>query len=146
MNGRAPLVPEPADAQLAASALPGVDAALGARGPVALRFDEQASDIVLPRSAVAALAQVLGSFARGEGVSILPAHRELTTQQAADALNVSRPFLIGLLNEGRIQYRKVGNRRRVDAASLAQYLEQDDAQRQSVADALAGEAHSLGMS
>jgi excisionase family DNA binding protein len=67
---------------------------------------------------LAALAQVLDSFAHGEGATVLPAQAELTTRQAADALRVSRPFLIGLLGAGHIEYRTVGAHRRVKAASL----------------------------
>ena len=146
MSETAPLVPEPADTRLAASALRGVDAALDAQGPVPVRLGEQPTEVVVPRPAVAALAQVLDSFARGDSVTILPTRRELTTQEAADALNVSRPFLIDLLDAGQIAYRRVGNRRRVDAASLIRYREKDDAKRRSAADALTAEAHALGMS
>ena len=146
MTETAPLVPEPADTRLAASALRGVNAALDAQGPVSVRLGGQSTEIVVPRSAVAALAQVLDSFARGESVTVLPTRRELTTQQAADALNVSRPFLIDPLDAGQIAYRRAGNRRRVDAASLIQYREKDDARRRSAADALTSEARALGLS
>ncbi len=54
------------------------------------------------------LAQILGYLAKGQGVQIMPDRAELTTQQAADFLNVSRPYLIGLLDEQRISYRLVG--------------------------------------
>ena len=141
----ATLVPEPADAELALSALRSLDAALVADGPVRLRLVGQGSDVVVPRSALAALAQVLDSFSHGEAVTVVPAHAELTTQQAADALNVSRPFLIGLLEAGHIEYRTVGTHRRIKAASLIRYLRQDDARRQAAADALTAEAHTLGL-
>lgn len=89
---------------------------------------------------------MLDSFAHGESVTLVPAHAELTTQQAADALNVSRPFLIGLLDAGQISYRMVGTHRRVNAASLVRYLQQDDVRRTTAADELAAEAHALGLS
>lgn len=145
MSDIATLVPEPADAELAASALRGLDAALGVDGPVRLRLGGQGGDVEVPRSALAALAQVLDSFAHGEGVTVVPAHAELTSQQAADALNVSRPFLIGLLDAGQIEYRTVGSHRRVKTTSLIRYLREDDARRQAAADALAAEAHALGL-
>ena len=145
MSDIATLVPEPADTELAASALRGLDAALGADGPVRLRVGGQGSDVEVPRSALAALAHVLDSFAHGEGVTVVPSHAELTTQQAADALNVSRPFLIGLLDAGQIEYRTVGSHRRVKAASLIRYLREDDARRTTAADALAAEAHAFGL-
>lgn len=145
MSEIATLVPEPADAELAASALRGLGAVLGTDGPVRLRVGGQGGEVEVPRSALAALAQVLESFAHGEGVTVLPAHAELTTQQAADALNVSRPFLIGLLEAGQIQYRTVGRHRRVKAASLIRYMREDDARHTAAADALAAEAHALGL-
>lgn len=97
-------------------------------------------EVEVPRSVLTALARVLDSFAHGEGVTLVPTHAELTTQQAADALNVSRPFLIRLLDAGQIAYRTVGTHRRIKAASLVRYLREDDARRVAVADELAAEA------
>jgi excisionase family DNA binding protein len=139
-----PLVPEPADAELARSALRALDGVAAADGPVHLRVEEGA-DIVVPRSALSALAQVLAAFAHGEGVAVLPAQAELTTQQAADALNVSRPFLIGLLDEGKIAFRKVGTHRRVKASSLVEYMRADDAERLVAVDELSAETYDLGL-
>ncbi|MFD0855506.1 hypothetical protein ACFQ07_24905 [Actinomadura adrarensis] len=64
--------------------------------------------LVLPRQAVSLLAYVLSQAAAGRGVLVMPSHAELTTQQAADLLNVSRPYLIGLLESGAIPFRLVG--------------------------------------
>jgi len=144
MSDIATLVPEPADTELAISALRGLDAALGVEGPVRLRLAGQVGDVDVPRSALAALTQVLDSFAHGVSVTVLPTQAELTTQQAADALHVSRPFLIGLLNAGQIEYRTVGTHRRVKAASLIRYLREDNERRQSAADALTAETRELG--
>lgn len=144
MSDIATLVPEPADAELATSALRGLDAALGSEGPVRVRLGGQADEVEMPRSALAALARVLDSFAHGEGVTVVPSQAELTTQQAADALHVSRPFLIRLLDAGQIDYRTVGTHRRVRAASLIRYLREDDARRQAAADELSAETRELG--
>ncbi|MGP5709715.1 helix-turn-helix domain-containing protein [Brachybacterium alimentarium] len=146
MSDIATLVPEPTDAELAASALRGLDAALDADTPVRLSLGGSGGEVEVPRSVLAALARVLDSFAHGEGVTLVPAHAELTTQQAADALSVSRPFLIGLLDAGQIAYRTVGTHRRVKAASLIGYMREDDARRAAAADELAAEAHALGLS
>ncbi|WP_235001957.1 helix-turn-helix domain-containing protein [Actinacidiphila paucisporea] len=72
---------------------------------------------------------MLAHLGAGRGVSVVPADAELTTQQAADILNVSRPFLVGLLNAGEIEYRNVGTHRRIKASSPIEYKQQDDRRR-----------------
>lgn len=146
MSSIATLVPEPTDAELAASALRGLDAARDANIPVRLSLGGADGEVEVPGLVLSALARVLDSFAHGEGVTLVPSHAELTTQQAADALNVSRPFLIGLLDAGQITYRTVGTHRRVMAASLVRYLREDEARRTMAADELAPDAHALGLS
>ncbi|WP_228709098.1 helix-turn-helix domain-containing protein [Amycolatopsis keratiniphila] len=91
------------------------------------------------------MARVLALVAAGESVAIVPSHAELTTQQAADLLNVSRPFLIGLLEAGRIEYRTVGKHRRVKASSLHDYLREDDHRRREAADELSALNQEMGL-
>jgi excisionase family DNA binding protein len=98
--------------------------------------DGEPEPLTLPREVVELLAGMLGHLGAGRGVSIVPADAELTTQQAADMLNVSRPFLIGLLDAGEIEYRTVGTHRRIKASSLFEYKQQDDTRRQTAADEL----------
>ncbi|MET8335461.1 helix-turn-helix domain-containing protein [Streptosporangium canum] len=105
--------------------------------------DEDA--LILPREAVSLLAYILTQAAEGRGVSVIPSHAELTTQQAADMLNVSRPYLIGLLESGTIPYRMVGKHRRVTAEDLMEYKRRDDLKRRTTADDLAALGQELGL-
>lgn len=98
----------------------------------------------LPRKALELLGSILANLAAGRPVQIIPGHAELTTQQAAEILNVSRPFLIGLLTAGEINYRMVGTHRRVTAESLLQYMREDDARRRSSADELTRLSEEMG--
>ncbi len=93
--------------------------------------DEDA--LVVPRQAAVMLAQVLALVASGQGVQIMPDRAMLTTQQAADALNVSRPYLIGLLERSEIPYEKVGTHRRIAFADLLEYKRKDDQRRRAAA-------------
>lgn len=93
--------------------------------------------LVIPRATVVMFAQILDLLAQGHGVQIIPKEVELSTQQTADALNVSRPYLIGLLESGRIPFRKVGRHRRIRFDDLMDYKRQDDLSRRVAADKLA---------
>ncbi|MEV7012519.1 helix-turn-helix domain-containing protein [Streptosporangium sp. NPDC051022] len=101
--------------------------------------------LVLPREAVSLLAFILAQAAEGRGVTVIPSHAELTTQQAADMLNVSRPHLIKLLEEGEIPFRLVGKHRRVTYEDLQEYKRRDDAKRRTAADQLAALGQELGI-
>jgi excisionase family DNA binding protein len=99
--------------------------------------------VTVPVEAFELLMDVLAHLANGHGVTVMPVKAELTTQQAADLLNVSRPFLIKLLDSGDLPYRKVGTHRRVRLKDVVTFKQLDDARGKEAADALAAEAQEL---
>jgi excisionase family DNA binding protein len=115
--------------------------------PLTLRVRDAGHEetIELPAGAVRLLVEILEDMASGRAVTIVPQNAELTTQQAADFLNVSRPFLIQLLEEKKIPFRMVGTHRRVRFEDVLGYKEGIDAERRKVLDELAAEAQDLGM-
>lgn len=103
------------------------------------------TSVTVPVEAFDLLVEVLTHLANGHGVTVLPVRAELTTQQAADMLNVSRPFVIKLLDSGALPYRKIGSHRRIRLQDLLTYKSLDDARRKAAVDALAAEAQALGL-
>ena len=112
---------------------------------VQLRADDNNATLKVPGEALRLLVDVLAQIAYGNAVTVAPVHAELTTQQAADLLNVSRPYFVKLLEDEKIPYRRVGNRRRVLLADLLTYKRLDDVDRHAVASKLTAEAQRLGL-
>ena len=102
-------------------------------------------DLVLPRQALALLRDLLSEMAQGNAVTIVPTHAELTTQEAANILNVSRPYLVKLLDDGEIAHHKVNKHRRVRFDDLMNYKRQQDLHSVKALDELAQQAQELGM-
>lgn len=114
--------------------------------PLEIRVEGDDSEVlVVPRPGAIMLAQVMGLLANGQGVALVPSEAQLTTQQAADMLNVSRPFLIGLLESGKIDYTKVGRHRRVAFATLMEYKRHADQRSRAAADELGALGQELGL-
>ena len=114
-------------------------------GPVRIQGELAGDDtLVVPRQAAVMLAQILGFLANGQGVTVTPSNAMLTTQQAADFLNVSRPYLIKLLEAGDIPFEKVGTHRRVAFGELMDYKGRDDQERRRAADELTQLGQELG--
>jgi excisionase family DNA binding protein len=110
-----------------------------------VRDDEHEEPVELPAGAVAVLLNVLEAIAAGRGLAIIPENVELTTAEAAAILNVSRPFLIKLLEAGEIPHRKVGKHRRVLMEEILAFKARDDRSREAVLDQLSDDAQEQDM-
>ena len=100
--------------------------------------------VELPGQALDLLVQLLGQLAEGNAVTIVPVHAELSMQQAADLLNVSRPFVIKLIEQGLLPHTMVGTHRRVRAADVVSYQRERSTRTKSAVDELAELGQELG--
>jgi len=104
--------------------------------PFTVRKDDGKTEVDLPPALGQLVLDLLTHVARGEMVTFVPYGAELTTKEAADLLNVSRPFLISLLEDGKIEFHKVGSHRRIRAHDLLKFRADRDARRGSALDEL----------
>jgi excisionase family DNA binding protein len=114
-----------------------------AKAQLVVQDDSRPVQVVLPRAAVQLLSHILRKMAEGCAVELISTRAELTTQQAADLLNVSRPYLVSLLESNAIPYRRVGTRRRILFEHVMAYKEAEDAKRLEALNKLTQEAQKL---
>jgi|SRR5580658_7790585 excisionase family DNA binding protein len=100
--------------------------------------------IPLPEAAFYVLERVAEVLARGDAITVVPVGKELTTQQAADLLNVSRQYVVRLLDEGRIPYAKTGKHRRLRIDHVLAYRQRRDKERRAKLDELTALSEDLG--
>ncbi len=124
------VTPSADDAEMAREASRTLKDCQGWAGPVSLRLEGRA-DAPLPRAAFRLLIEMLSQMARGNVVAVTPIQADLTTQQAAELLGVSRPHLVKLLEGGHLPFRKVGAHRRVLFSDLAAYRAGAEAQQRA---------------
>lgn len=112
---------------------------------VTLLHGRDSAEVVLPAIAFQMLEMILEELAQGHAIVVTPIDREISTQKAADLLNVSRPYLIKLLESGRIPFHKVGSHRRVRLGDLLKYKVQMDAEADRAFAALVAQSQDLGL-
>lgn len=112
---------------------------------IELVIEETEETIRLPRDVANLLREILVNTAAGQAVSIIPMSAELTTQQAADLLNVSRPHVVKLMDEGILKGHKVGTHRRLYASAVHTFKHQRDTEQRAAADELVALSEDLGL-
>lgn len=112
---------------------------------IEVRENDRREVVLLPARAAHLLMDLLTEMAEGNAVALLPMQTELTTQQAANILNVSRPYLVKLLDGGTIKHRKVGTHRRVPLGELLAYKRRKDREQMTALDELTRQAQELDM-
>lgn len=140
------VVPSASDAELAknSSRLLAAIVGKGDSARLVLHGDHD-QPLSIPVPALRMLVEILSQMAQGNAVSIVPYHAELTTQEAADFLNVSRPFLVKLVEGGQIPFRRVGTHRRVAFSELLKYRERTSIETRQAAAELTTLSQELGL-
>ena len=134
------LVPEDFDAFVRA-----LEAMPAGHGQTPHLVGPDGATIELPPTIHDLLVSIVDILKRGDGVSIIPLHAELTTVQAAEVLNVSRPHLIKQLEAGALPHHMVGTHRRLRLVDVLAYRDQLDAQANEALNAMTDEAEDLGL-
>ncbi|MGF7008955.1 helix-turn-helix domain-containing protein [Aminobacter sp. BE322] len=139
-----PILPSANDAELAAQASRHLSRAKQEGAELRVQVDG-GETLRLPKAVSELLYHLLTEMAQGNAVTLFPIHAELTTQEAADYLNVSRPYLVRLLEGGKLKFHMVGTHRRVKFKDLEAFRKAADDERQRAIDELAAQAQELGM-
>ncbi len=139
------VVPKPEDSRQADEILEKLSSHLSRARRVDLTLTASAGveHVPLSKRTLELLAEILRQTAAGNAVAIVPVLQDLTTQEAADLMNVSRPFLIALLEKGELPFHKVGSRRRIPLASVLAFKAKADEAREKALDLLAAHSQEL---
>jgi excisionase family DNA binding protein len=137
--GQEPVRAEASDHEL----LDGIETLLRQRRPKLVGANGE--QIELPEPIFRLLCQIVPHLKKGHALSLVPVHQELSTQQAADLLNVSRPFLIGLLERGELPYVKTGKHRRIRFGDLMAFKRRRDATRRQALGRLTEMSQEMGL-
>jgi len=112
---------------------------------IKIKIQETDEFITIPKKAMSLLSTIIQNMAEGKSISIVPSNSEMSTQQAADMLNVSRPHLIKLLDAKKIPFKKVGSHRRIFLKDILEYKKQLAKQREAQLDFLSDQAQKLNL-
>ena len=137
--------PSPEERKQAAESSRQLAAIIGKGDGAKILVIDGKEEITLPIAALSMLRDILAYMAEGESIALVPQDAVLTTQQAADFLNVSRPYFVKLLDNDKLPYRMVGTHRRVLFSDLMDYKKQSMIDRRNAVDALTAEAEELEM-
>ena len=133
------------EAELAAQSSRLLAACLSNGATARLLLLDSGQEITLPNSVLRLFKEMLDQMGQGNAVTLVPVHTELTTQQAADFLNVSRPYLVKLLEQGKLPFRKVGAHRRLRLQDVSEYKRSQNYRRRQALDELVQQAQELDM-
>jgi excisionase family DNA binding protein len=136
------------DRKIASKSLPGLTQttlAIHKKGMNAVKIKVQESEeyITVPTQALELLTYILSTMAEGRSISVIPSDAEISTQQAADLLHVSRPHLVKLLEQGTIPFKKVGSHRRILVEEVLRYQAAQKEQQLKSLQVLAKQAQDL---
>jgi excisionase family DNA binding protein len=112
---------------------------------VRIKISNDANFVNIPKKAFALLLEVLSNMAEGKSMTLIPSDADISTQQAADMLNVSRPHIVKLLETGAIPFKKVGAHRRIELKDLIKYEKRIKAAKEKNLSFLAKQAQELNL-
>jgi excisionase family DNA binding protein len=112
---------------------------------VKIKIEERGTFIAIPKKALTLLFDILSNMAQGKSITLIPSDTVVSTQQAANMLNISRPHLVKLLEEGQISFKKVGSHRRIELKDILTYDKRLKEVRKEKLNFLAEQAQELNL-
>lgn len=143
-----PMIPKKHDIDLASKSRKELAAVLPKKDKdfhMFVKVKHEDRQITLPFSAITMLLEILTQMAEGNAITLIPIHAELTTQEAANLLNISRPYLIKLLDNKKIRFHKVGTHRRILFADLLAFKDQSMKEGNNALESLVRQAQELDL-
>lgn len=144
LRSREPVLPSEQEAAMARLSSRALAPHVAAQNGLRVRLDD-GEEVILPPAALRLMVDMLAHLSEGNAVTLIPVHAEMTTQQAADFLNVSRPFLVSeVLDKGKVPYRRLGTHRRILFKDLLRYKHETEAASREAFRELTEQAQELG--